>query len=229
MNRSSSTFALLLLMLSVPLLISCGSDINEDIDPDNVQAFYFMEYSYETDTTTVSSYFVYSNSYYELDADESITFNGSELTKFSDRGLISYYKEYPGLIDTGTFEFNNFAGKTFTNTINQTSDISPKFPLDITVTNGGTVKWIGSPVQEGQTITLYIRSLDNGSVFKEELTTKGATQFSFGKSKLPEYISGDVEVAMFRTHPTELEEQTPAGGVISAIYVSNLYTVNIKL
>lgn len=229
MKPSFSTSVLLLLMLSFPFFSSCGSDINEDIDPDNVQAFYFMEYSYETDTTTVSSYFVYNNSYYELDSDEQITFNGTELTKFSDRGLTSYFQEYPGLINTGTFEFNNFAGKTFTNTVVQTSDISPKFPLNITVSEGGNVQWIGDPVKEGQTITLYIKSIDTGSVFKEDLTTKGATQFSFGRNKLPEYINGQVEVAMFRTHPYELDEQTTAGGVISAIYVSNLFTVNIEL
>ncbi len=229
MKYPFSIAALLVLILSLPILSSCGSDIDVKIDPDKVQAFYFMEYSYETDSTTVSAYFVYDNSYYALDSDEQITFNGAELKKFSDRGLTSYYNEYPGLIDTGTFEFNNFAGKTFTNTVEQTSDISPKFPLDITITNGGTVQWIGDPVKEGQTITLYIRSIDNGSVFKEELTTKGATKFTFGKSKLPEYISGDVEVAMFRTQPYDLDEQTVAGGVISAIYVSNLFTVNIKL
>lgn len=229
MNHSFSIFPFLVLLVSGFIFSSCLGDIKNDIDPDNVQAYYIMEYNYETDTTTVSTYFLYYDSYYQLDSDEEITFNGSGLTEYSSQGVTSYYKEFAGMIDTGTFEFSNFDGDTFTNTVEQTNDISPKFPLDITVTNGGTVKWIGDPLKEGQTITLFIRSIENGSVFREELTTKGATQFSFGKAKLPDYINGDVEVAMFRTQSYELDEQTTAGGVISAIYVSGLYTVNIEL
>ena len=158
-----------------------------------------------------------------------VTFNGEKMAQDNNMFSGTFYKinrqaKFPGSFN---FVYTDSDKKKHKNTIN----ISPIAPSDYAPTLDTSevyiVGWSGKPLQNAETITVYIESENHASCSKSS-SIVGATSVRFEPVELKTLKSGPANIYIVRQADYSLQESTHLGGRMSASYSSKKVGINIK-
>lgn len=214
---------------------SCAS--NETANSDTVsQSEIYQTYSVEYDDadmelSATASYRFGGNkgTTLALISPSQVTFNGEKMAQDNNVFSGTFYNisrqvKFPG---TFNFVFTDSDKKNYKNTIN----ISPIEPSDynstIDTTEAYVVGWKGKPLQNAETITVYIES-ENHATCSKSSSIVGATSVRFEPIDLKNLNSGPANIYIERKANYSLQESTHLGGRMSATYSSKKVGVNVK-
>lgn len=209
MKTSPILFALGMAALSV--WTSCESEDAADVNQQRIQTDYSISYDTSKDQTLVWAQFRFGSTFLKLNHPSSVTFENDKLREEEILGVVQYRKQYSGEVTSGTFRYVNSEEDDYQNTLSLPSVIDlPATLPEFSMADGVTIKWEGDPVQNGETITLYL-SNDN-HLFMETTTVVGATMIQVEAGKIQSELLGECQVKIGRVFRTSLDEAPEEGG-----------------
>mgnify|MGYP001308315761 CR=1 FL=1 len=222
-----------MLCLATMLFVRCAS--NETANSDTVkQSEIYQNYSVS-----------YNNAEKELTATASFRFggaNGTTLLLVKPSGVLFENQEMPNEnnvfsgtyyemnIQTDlkagyTFVYTDGDGKTYTNHAVVIPAEIKNCPLQIDKNKGFSVEW-DYPLQNGETINLYIEDKSNNSSFVFN-NVVGSKSMKMNTDELKNITPGEVDIYLVRSNASALANATHLGGKMTASYTSR--KIEVKL
>ncbi|WP_462251604.1 hypothetical protein [Ekhidna sp.] len=169
---SIKTFTYSILLLTI--VLSCESDDGPNFDTNDNFVSYFFFYDSDLDRTTITAEIKklnVLNDNFQLESDETVTFNGDEL--MFDEQSVSYSRSYEGLIKEGDFVYSSSEGRVYSAALLSYQSI--EFPNDfatLSKSEGATVEWVGNGLEEFESLIVVIGEYEEGQelgTFHDEL------------------------------------------------------------
>ena len=228
MRNFQSKF-LVLAFIGLLAMTSCNREDSDTVNQDTIWTSYDLRYDANEDKSYAKAVFRFSNgsgTHLELSEGATITFN-DETVPFQN-GFAFYELDMAGLVDEGTFVYNDLEGNTFSNTISIPA-ISFQSTLDSIARNEAfELFWDGGALNENEVVTLWINGdLKNDTqVFIEN--DEGAESLILATDQLMELLEGNADLFMERTHAPGIQQATSAGGVVYGRYRAEDVEVYMK-
>ena len=219
----------LILLLSLLALTSCRREDSADVNQDRIHTDYEVFYNSNTDKTWVVARFRFGNNtgtLLELNDPANVSFNGEDLPYNVLFG--GHYKEYAGQVTTGTFEYTDVDGSTFSNEVPE-YDVAD-FPPDldtISKSEAYELEWMGTALTADQYVGIFIGSWAWGQDAAFLQVNEGATSVIMGKDRLEDLPLGQSTIFMDRSTDEMVQEGTSAGGRVRYKYRTTNATVTI--
>jgi hypothetical protein len=209
---------LIVLVLILPALLGACLSNNSDLyDQEKIYSEFKLTYDSNTNTTKAEAVFHYLNSYgaeIGLKYPSEVRFNGNKLTNYSSYS----FKQYDGLIDSGTFEWKDYNGNVFKNSIKIRNIFFPD-SLDNIVRNiGYNFIWRGRPLGINEKISLQINGKDGHFIQSFEPDSLGDTNILLTSDNLINFPSVTVILKLERSYQTSLSQKNSSGGTITGCY-----------
>lgn len=219
MKKISQISLLAVLTLATVFFYGCERETADSVDQDKIYTEYELYYNQNEDKTYARATFKFSNALgtkLELVDNAEVAFNGDILAW--QPALAYYEKSYAGLVETGNFIYTDLNGTTFQNDVR----IEPiAYPLAFdTIARDSALElvWGGSPLADGDDVTLVINGVLEGDAQTFYTNDLGATSIILAKNKLEQLGNGGSTIWMDRRAYPGLAEGTSAGGYIVGRY-----------
>ncbi len=215
-----TTCILSVLLFLIFMATSCIREDSSDVNQDKIFTAYELYYDGNEDKTYAKAIFKFSNAmgtHLELTSPSQVTFNDDVLSFKS--GVAYYEKEYAGKISSGTFEWTDVDGLSYSNTIALNSVDFPTSLDTISTQAAEEVFWVGDSLWSNEHVSLTIRDQPAGTVsrsFSQDNTHSNSIILSL--NKLQELEQGENIMIMDRYYRPGLTEKTSAGGIILGRY-----------
>jgi hypothetical protein len=220
MKRSFFGLATLSLAIGLFVFSSCNREPSDAVDQDRIFTTYELFYDANDDVTYARATFQFSSATgtrLELVDPSEVLFEGSPL---SWKPALAYYEtELAGFVDSGTFEWTDTEGNSYTNT-------AEIFPIDFPDGGIDTVgrdaayelTWEGDAVDAFMTINVTANGENEGDAQAFSTANVGATSIILPKDKLEQIGVGPGTMTLGRTYSPALQEATGAGGLLIGRY-----------
>jgi hypothetical protein len=209
-------------------LVSCSKEESIDVNQDRIYVFYDITYTKGEDLTKVKAVFRFGNkngTLLKLTKPSTIKFN-DDILDYNET-FSFYYKDYKGLLNSGTFTWKDVNGKEFKNSYSSLECVEfPASFVSLKQSENYSLSWTGSPIAEKQSITVSFKS-DNSIVFASQ-SAKGATDITIKKDDASKLNIGKATATIKRETEMSLNERTGAGGKIALYYVGETKSIDIK-
>ncbi|MBR9922116.1 MAG: hypothetical protein GYB31_14855 [Bacteroidetes bacterium] len=208
-----------LFSLSLLLLSSCVREPSDSVDQDKIHTNYELFYNANEDITYARATFRFSNALgtkLELAGASIVLFDGEPLSW--QPGLAYYEKKITGLQTTGTFEFEDTEGNTYTNAISLSE---MQYPADLdTIDRSSSFEliWPGDPLNESETVTLTANGENEGDAKVFFTDDQGANSIILPANKLGEIGDGPGTLFLDYRYVPLITEAPGAGGLITGRY-----------
>lgn len=210
---------LAILFFSVLMLFSCSREDSSTVDQDRIFTEYELFYNANEDKTFARATFKFSNitgTKLELSQPSEVRFNGDVLT-FNP--VFAYYeKEYAGLLENGTFEWNDTNGEIYKNTI----EIHPiNYPDTIDIikrSQSFELEWEGDALQLLELVTVTINGENEFDAQIFTTNDVNSQSIILSKAKLEKIGTGPGTLFMDRSYLPLIQESTSAGGILLGRY-----------
>lgn len=212
--RNLQSKVLVFACIGLLALTSCNREDSDTVNQDTIWTSYDLRYDANEDKSYAKVVFRFSNAsgtHLELSDGATITFN-DEAVPFQN-GFAFYELDMAGLVDEGTFVYNDLEGNTYTNSI-AIPTISFQSTLDSIARNESfELFWDGGALQEDELVTLWVNGdLKNDTqIFIEN--DEGAESLILATDQLMELLEGNADFFMERTYAPDIQQATSAGGV----------------
>ena len=203
------TLILFLSVLAAGWLVSCDIQPSEAVDQDRIRADYELFYDKNTNQTAAKATFRFGNitgTLLKLNAPAQVRFNEDVLTL---NAIGTYEKIYNGFVSTGTFNYTDAKGKTYSNAVPALKSIDyPADPVTLLVSRSQdyTLTWAGDPLSTGEGVGLIVGTTPFGT------NTTGAKSVVLGTAGLQLLQPGAYLSVMDRSLISALTQQTSIGG-----------------
>ncbi len=165
---------LLCSIMLLAILLSCESDEAPDIDTNDNFVSYFFFYDSDLDRTTITAEIKklnVLNDNFQLESDETVTFNGDKL--MFDEQSISYSRSYEGLVKEGDFVYTSSEGRVYSAPLLSYQSIAlPNDFSTLSQSEGATIEWEGNALAEFESLIIVIGEYEEGQelgTFYDEL------------------------------------------------------------
>ncbi len=215
----------ILMVASIFMIIhSCASNEighSKDVNQDEINQGYFMEYDEAKDKTEITAFFRFAGpngTTLILDAPGKVEMNGEklDLKETKDAGAY-YYKTLNGKLPDGeySFEYTDLHQKSFKNTVSwkniEVESVSDSFSHS----DGLLISFNDDPQGRKEEITIAIS--DSANSISETISHVRREKIKIAGSKLKD-LHGPLEINMRRNGQFNLKNQTHAGGYIGTAY-----------
>ncbi|MFT4679733.1 MAG: hypothetical protein ACI9RU_000739 [Litorivivens sp.] len=213
--RNFHSTVLALVCITLLALTSCNREDSDTVNQDTIWTSYDLRYDANEDKSYAKAVFRFSNASgtrLELSDGANITFN-DETVPFQT-GFAFYELDMAGLIDEGTFTYNDLEGNTFSNSINIPA-ISFQSTLDSIARNEAfELFWDGAALEADELVSLSVEGgLKNDTqVFIEN--DEGAESLILATDNLMELSEGNAHFSMERIFAPYIQQATSAGGAL---------------
>jgi hypothetical protein len=141
--------------------------------------------------------------------------------------LGSHRKEYAGLVSSGTFVYTDLEGNVFNNVAPEVVNINfPEGLTEISMGSSFTFEWVGEPVGQGETVSLWIDGTQQNNAELFSTILQGNSSLVLGADKLDNLGLGQATCWLVRTRRKELDNGTSKGGFMETKYRA-VKTINI--
>lgn len=157
-----------------------------------------------------------------LTAPSKVLFNDQEMA--ADKNLFTgtFYeinKQITAQPLVFAFEYADNDKKSYKNSVAIDAIDIDSYPKSIMKNGEFEVSWLGSPLQNGESVSVTLEGKEFFSC-TQNTSTVGATSVKFSKELLKDIKSGDADIVAKRTKSLSLKEASHLGGSITATYVS---------
>ncbi len=205
--------------LGLLALTSCNREESDTVNQDTIWTSYDLRYDANEDKTYAKVVFRFSNAsgtHLELSEGASITFNDQNVPW--QNGFAYYELDMAGLVDEGTFVYEDLEGNTFSNSA---SIPTIAFPADLdTIPRDAAFElfWDGGALLSGELVTLWINGdlKHDTQIFLEN--DEGAESIILATDQLMELLEGNADFFMERTLSPGIQQATSAGGIVYGRY-----------
>lgn len=225
--KSLSLFVLAATMLSI--LSGCMREDSDTVDQDRIWANYELYYNGNEDKTYLRATFRFGHAFgtkLELIEPSEVRFNG-EVLPFRP-ALAMYERSFPGVIESGTFTFEDINGNVYNNDVELRSIAHPEELPVIDRTQALAYPWDGGSVQQRETVNLSIEGGNGGGTETFNTSAIGATELVLGVSQLQNLSTGLGTVTIERVFAPTVQQSTDAGALITGRYRAADRTVTIE-
>ncbi len=201
------------------IVTSCARENSEDVNQDRIYCEYELFYNANEDKTYARAIFKFGNALgtlLELTDPSVVKFNGNELT--FKTALAYYEKDYAGFIQSGTFEWTDADGNTFTNSISLTQIGFPTGMDTISRNAAYELFWVGDSLSANHSVIVTANGENEGDAQIFTQTNLNSKSIIFPLNQLQQIGQGTGTLWMDRYYKPELTQKTSAGGVIRGIY-----------
>ncbi len=211
---------------------ACNREDSSSVEQDRIWQLHEIAYDAETDKTIARSSFKFSNAFgtaLELVDNASAEFN-NDLLDWKPV-LAHYEREYAGVVDSGTFVYNDLDGNTFTNVINPINPIAfSSTQINDTIFKSAAYElfWDGIPLEENEYVILTVNGDNEGDARIVTQTDIGASSIIIGTDKLEALPEGMARIEMERVILLDLDEGNDVGGNIQGKYKTAQIEVMIR-
>lgn len=210
----------LLLLAAIAAFASCNKEVTSKIDQDKIFTEYELSYNQNTDVTTATATFRFSNELgtrLMLSEPSVVTVDGNAMEWSADNGY--YEKSYSGLVATAEFSWTDLDGNVFVNTA-EIRDVDfpgtlPTFSLDSSV---NYFMWAGLALDSAELVALTVEQEDGAAKRTFSADTVGATTITIDSTKLSAIDAGLVNLVLEKQYSLELMEATSKGGLLIGTY-----------
>jgi hypothetical protein len=217
--RKSAFIILCLIASGLFVLCSCERESSEDVNQDRIWTEFELFYNENTDITYARAVFRFGNitgTLLELTSPSEVSFNG-DLLGFKPT-LAYYEKEYAGYVDSGIFTWTDTEGKTITNSVSITEIDYPEAFDTLVRSSAYTFTWQGESLSAGESVILTMNGTLEGDAQIFSQNAVNSTEMILSQDQLNALGHGDASTWLDRIGTFNLEEQTEAGGKVSAKY-----------
>ena len=206
---------------------SCKREDSANIDQQRIYANY--EYIFDADSYQSIAEVTFrmdnnSGTKIELTSPSSVRFNGETLSWRNSSG--SYRISNSSNVIGGVFTYSDLGKQTYDNpTATLTYIELPNGLNGMSRNSSFFLPWIGSPLQNGETITVTIGGGQQTTTRSWTINTLGATYILLDQYKLNDLIAGTAQIQIERQVVTGLHQSTLAGGKISSTYKSQKFQI----
>jgi hypothetical protein len=201
-------------------LYSCNVEDSGDVNQDKIWTHYELFYNTNDDKTVAVARFRFggiTGTLLELNEDASVTFNGEPL-EFNN-WYFGHTKEFAGLVDSGTFVYQDLDQLTFTNTVMPFDTIA--FPVGFDTiynTQANTLAWDGNPLAANEHVGLFVGSWTWGDDALYVQSADNATDIVLGANQLSNVPVGPSTLFMDRWTEVDAAQATGEGGRVIGKY-----------
>lgn len=209
----------LFIAFSAMLFTGCAREDSDSVDQDNIWASYELFYDGNEDQTFVRATFRFGHvlgTKLELITPSEVRFNG-EVIPFRP-ALAIYERSFPGVIESGTFTFEDINGVAYNNDVELRAI---EQPVDLPVIDRSTAfvyPWEGGEVLQRETVNLFLTGGNGGGSESFNMSAIGATEMVLGVSKLQNLAAGEGNATLERVYLPAVQEATSAGALITGRY-----------
>lgn len=218
-----------LTIVACTLFTSCDKEESVDVNQDRIYVFYDVTYNKGEDLTKVKAVFRFGNengTLLKLTNPSTIKFNNDVLDY--NESFSFYYKEYKGLVNSGTFIWKDVKGKEFRNSYLSLESVEfPTSFASLKQSENYNLAWIGSPIGEKQSITVSLKT-DNLKLTFDSQSNKGATDIAIKKDDASKLGIGKATATIKREAELLLSEKTGAGGKMFLYYIGKTKSIDIN-
>ena len=207
-------------LFSLMIFSACETYKSEDVNQQKISTDYEVHYYSDENETVVSATFMFQNAYLKLTDPASIVFDGIPLKKKKALGATYYELTYSGS-ESGTFVYTDQDGTTYSNYAEMAEPVAVD-SISLSVSDGGTVFWTGSPLDETESMELNINNGSSG--FSKSTSAINATSITLQKGEISSDLEGSVSIYLIHSQRSDLEESTTKGGKIITRYSSDTYS-----
>lgn len=215
-----NTIKLLLAFFLFASLYSCNVEDSGDVNQDKIWTHYELFYNANDDKTVAVARFRFggpTGTLLELNEDASVSFNGNELG-FNNL-YFGHVAEFAGVVDSGTFVYQDLDQLTFTNTINHFDSIAFPEGFDtITKSQANTLTWDGVALMENESVGLFVGSWTWGDDALYIQSSDNATDIILGTNQLSNVPVGPSTLYMDRWTEVPVSQGTSKGGTVIGKY-----------
>lgn len=226
MNRVSLFTAFALVSTLLP---SCKIEDSADVNQDKIWAQYELFYDLNNDRTIASAVFRLngeSGDVLKLNEDATVRFNGTAMEYNSS--LDAYALDLSGLIDSGTFAYQDLDQLIFENTVLPFDTIALPTELDTIFRNETNVlTWIGNELDTLESVEVYFGDWSWGATPATSISELGATQLSVTFEHISGISESQTTCYLDRVRTSTAAEATSVGGLVVGRYRSMNKTVQI--
>jgi hypothetical protein len=201
------------------IVSSCARENSDDVNQDRIYCEYELFYNANEDKTYARAIFKFGNALgtlLELSDPSEVKFNGDLLT--FKTALAYYEKDYAGFIESGTFEWTDADGNTFSNSISITEIAYPAVLDTIHRDAAYELFWLGDSLSANHSVILTANGEDEGDAQIFTQTNVNSKSIILPLNQLQQIGQGPGTLWMDRYYKPGLTQQTSAGGVIRAVY-----------
>ncbi|MBI1267101.1 MAG: hypothetical protein GC193_06675 [Cryomorphaceae bacterium] len=210
------------LITAITLLISltgCLREDSENVNQDRIHTSYELFYNGEEDVTYARATFRFgliTGTKLQLTEPSEVRFNGTPLTFKSGQAL--YEEDYAGLVNSGTFEFEDLNGNVYVNDVSLTSVSFPDTWGPLSHSSPYELFWNGPALTSNETMGVTINNAAGGTsnAFLEDANS--AISIGLSTEQISGLGLGTTSAFLERTKNPSLQEATNAGGDITARY-----------
>lgn len=219
--------ALLLLVLAVS---ACKKEVTNNIDQDKIFTRYELSYNENTDVTTATAEFRFSNllgTRLELSDPSTVTVNSQNMEWSNENG--NYTAQFSGFTPSATFIWVDLDGNSFSNTANI---VDIEYPTDLPAYSKedsvNYFMWAGAALDSLESVS--IEFVDDQSARRKfgPVNTVGATTIVIDSLTLSELDTGLITTILVKSYSPDLVEGTSKGGLLIGKYRPSDRTFNLQ-
>ncbi len=201
-------------------LYGCKVEDTGDVNQDKIWTYYEVLYNATDDRTTAFAQFRLdgeTGKVLELNQDAAIRFNGQDL--LFNSAYEGYVFEFEGLVDSGTFAYQDLDAFTFENTVMPLDSIDFPAGFDtIATSQSNTLTWNGYPLAANEQVGVFIGSWSwsNNALFVQ--SEENATSITLAADQLANIATGPSTVYLDRWTDVPVTEGTSKGGNVVGKY-----------
>lgn len=201
-------------------LYGCQVEDTGDVNQDKIWTYYEVLYDATDDRTTAFAQFRLDSEtgkVLELNQDAAIHFNGQGL--LFNSAYEGYVFEFEGLVDSGTFAYQDLDAFTFENTVTPLDSIDLPAGFDtISTSQNNTLTWNGYPLATNEQVGVFIGnwSWGNDALFVQ--SEENATSVTLATDQIANMAAGPTTVYLDRWKDVPVAEGTSKGGKVVGKY-----------
>jgi hypothetical protein len=199
----------------IAFLSSCEKD-DSVIDQNRIYSTYALTYNSALNKTTASATFtvdepsILNINKIKLTHPAKVRYNGKELVFIENE--LTYRKEFIGMVES-QFSYTNYDNLEFFNSISIPDSIDMvSLPDSAALSADFSLQWVGKAVEDGEGISIFVRSLETGSSFSLSAENTAPTIFFLNGSDIESLGTGNAIIKMSRYISSPTNEAAAAGG-----------------
>ncbi|MBL4586035.1 MAG: hypothetical protein JKX84_03110 [Flavobacteriales bacterium] len=206
--------------IGAALFSSCDKEVSKNIDQSKIWTCFELRYNQSADKTYATAVFRFGNSsgsVLTLSEPSEVMFDNEALNWNSETGY--YEKEFIGIKPTGTFEWTDTEGNSYTNTVEIRDVVYDVLPDTIFKSQGDVqFMWAGNPILADEVISLTIDGSGETDTRVFYADTLGETFIRLDSLKLSQITSGAITLNLGLRYSPEMQAQTERGGKRLGLY-----------
>ncbi len=213
------------------IFTACEGEDSASVAQDRIYTTYELFYDKNEDKTFARAQFKLGNiggTLLELTNPAEVRFNNDVLDY--KPGFVFYEKEYAGKVASGTFNYKDANGVTYSNAVTNfpAIDFLATF-TSVTRNQANPFTWTGSPLVTGEEVYLFIGNKTTVNTQTFYTNAVGATNMVLSAEKLNNLAPGvAAEADVYRNRIDSLSQKTAVGGFLKLSYRAQKKAITVN-